>query len=78
MYVGIPSRKVLFFRKLETSKFYKIAKRKLILKPRAYLTGKTLLESFLNDVQYGRVKGTDHLYILREIVSRIQLLKKRK
>jgi len=48
------------------------------MKPRAYLSGKTLLESFLNDVQYGRVKGSNHLYILREIMTRIQLLKHRK
>lgn len=69
---------MLFFRKLEHSKFYKVAKRKLILKPRAYLTGKPLLDSFLNDVQYGRVKGANHLYILKEILVRIQMLKRRK
>lgn len=63
---------------LETSKFSVKRKRKFILKARKHLHGKTLLEAYLKDFQYGRAKGYKHFFIIKEILSRIQMLKKKK
>lgn len=75
-YMGIPARRASFFHMLETSKFSVKRKRRFVLKARKRLFGKTLLEAYLKDFQYGRAKGYRHFFIVREILSRIQQMKK--
>lgn len=77
-YSGIPSRRASFFRMLETSKFILKRKRRLVLKPRKRIFGKTLLESYLKDFQYGRANNHKHYFIVKEILARIQNIKHKK
>lgn len=77
-YSGIPSRRASFFRMLETSKFKIRKKRKLVLKANKRVFGKTLLETYLKDFQFGRAKGSKHYFLVKEILARLQLIKYKK
>jgi len=63
---------------LETSKFKIRKKRKLVLKANKRVFGKTLLETYLKDFQFGRAKGSKHYFLVKEILARLQLIKYKK